>query len=189
MKKSLLSSVLASVLFASSAAAEPLYSVTALVGIDGTDQFHALTGSFFLSDPEVTYNMYGDADPTVAENLFEYDLSTFTFTSSILSGSGDARLWMKQRDEIDRSFRASFGSLTHIDLGGSPTWLRLASPLDGTPMDGFRVDTFLLRSEAGGPTYRVREMIASKSVPEPSTLLLIAVGLGGLAVRRLRPSR
>ena len=186
MKKSLLSSLLVSVLFASSAAADPLYSVTALVGIEGTDQFHALTGSFFLSDPQVTYNLYGDPDPNAAENLFEYDLSEFSFTSSIVAGAGDGRLQMKQRDYIDRSFRTSFGGLIHAGVDGGPTWLQLSKTLDGTPLGDFRVDTFLLRSEGAGSTYRVRELTASRAVPEPSSLLFVMVGLGGLAVRRFR---
>jgi hypothetical protein len=185
MKKSLLSSILASVLFASSAAAEPLYTVTALVGIEGTDQFHTLTGSFFLSDPEVTYNLYGDPDPNSAENLFQYDLSEFSFSSAIIAGDGGGRLQMKQRDAIDRYFRTSFSNLMHADVDGGPTWVQLTTPLDGTAPAGFRADTFLLQSD-GGSTYRVRQLTASRAVPEPSSLMLMMVGLGGLAVRRFR---
>lgn len=187
MKKSLLSSVLASVLFASSAAAEPLYTVTALVAVDGPDtlEFHTLTGSFFLSDPQVTYNIYGDSDPNYVENLFEYDLSEFSFSSSLIAGTGAGHLRMKQRDSIDRFFRTSFGSLTHADPYGGPTLVQLTTPLDGSAPGGFRAETFVLRSE-GGPTYRVRQLTATRAVPEPSSLMLMMVGLGGLAVRRFR---
>lgn len=188
MKKSLLPSLLVSALFASPAAAEPLYSVTALVGIEGSDQFHTLTGSFFLSDPQVTYNLYGDPDPNSAENLFQYDLSEFSFSSAIITGGGAGRLQMKQRDYIDRHFRTSFDNLMHADVDGGPTWVQLTTPLDGTAPAGFRADTFLLRSE-GGPTYRVRQLTASRAVPEPSSLMLMLVGLGGLAVRRFRKGK
>jgi hypothetical protein len=188
MKKSLLSSLLASVLFASSAAADPLYTVTALVGVEGSDEFHTLTGSFFLSDPQVSYNIYGDPDPNDAENLFQYDLSEFSFSSSLIAGDGGGRLQMKQRDAIDRYFRTSFGTFMHADVDGGPTWVQLMTPLDGTAPGGFRADTFLLRSDSGS-TYRVRGLTASRAVPEPSSLMLMMVGLGGLAVRRFRQGK
>lgn len=194
MKKPLLSSLLASVLFASAAAAEPLYSVSARIAINGSDadQFQTLTGSFFLSDPQITYNMYGTSSHH--ENLFEYDLSEFRFSSSLLSGSGNARLWMKQHDYRDRYFRPAFDGFTYTSGDGdSTTWVmttdimgtQTIAPLDVAPPGGFRVDSFVLRSDSG-IAYRVAQLTATRAVPEPSSLMLMLVGLGGFAVRRCR---
>ena len=169
-----------------------LYTLSGEIQEMGGSSIWALGGSFLLSDPTITYNLYDDpAGSPYIEDLARYSLLDLTLQSSVFNTAGIGSLSLKARDTVDRFFWldvTGFG-FSASSFGAEPAYPlfdgSLSTPVYEQPQS--ISSSFFLSGVSGGARYRVTlDARRTAAVPEPATWTLIGLGLAGFIARRRR---
>ncbi|HET7216577.1 MAG TPA: PEP-CTERM sorting domain-containing protein [Vicinamibacterales bacterium] len=182
------------------AQADPIqYLVTGQIRDVANSTIYELTGSFLLSDPTITYDIYGTpttvppATPSpTAENLSEFSITNFNLQSTIFNATGGTgQLSLKALDYVDRYAWLTFGGYQssasafgveamNVAFIGGTIYQQPAAIVFGV------LGQFALVGPSGAPRYSVNVTAERARVPEPGTLALLALGAAGFAAHRRR---
>lgn len=170
--------------FSEAVSADPiLYSISGQIRL-GTSDYEDFAGTFLLSDPVVSLYDLSDSRGDQLDRYTVTDLSLSSASYSV-SGNGFMGVWW----ELYRGFGVAVNSidssitlftsigLIETDIGNFPDWI--GDP-GAQPLGFSGLTEGIGFPRVGG----IRDVRAERvtTVPEPSTLLLWAAGLSGLAL-------
>jgi hypothetical protein len=146
--------------------------------ISGEMVSEALSGSFTLSDPNITYDLYNDYDPRYQIDLYTYNLTNINLTAETFDLFGTGDFWIKS-DQIDRYFNLQLNdyftpAYEHIVIFSNHQYNQQPEMID--------FGSFDLIQNSSSWAYGV-SMSANRieSVPEPGALQIMLIW-GGIVL-------
>jgi hypothetical protein len=164
------------------------YTISGVIREADTSSVWDLTGSFLLSDPMITYNLYGDApDDPYLENLVEFTLTDVIFQTDAFVLEGTGRFFMKEFDRIDRYYFFYLDDYYNSDQYNPLSFNGQSIYQQPERIGPLAFELFSDNPAGHTRCYTVENLEARKtsSVPEPSTILLFCAGIATvIAVRK-----